>query len=165
MIPRLPAAVVALVAGGAGAMAIALPYIASHEGTRLSAYQDAARVWTICSGHTRDVAPGQTAAPETCRSLLQADVAESLEAVERFISVPLPESALAALASFCFNVGQEACRKSTAFRKINEGDRAGGCHDLRRWVFVGKKDCRDPANNCRGLVHRREQEVALCLLP
>ncbi len=164
MIPRIPAKVLALVAGGAGAMAIALPQIAGLEGSRLSSYQDVARVWTICFGHTKAVRPGQTATLEECQSLLGSDVEDSLSAVERFISVPLPESARAALASFCFNVGDEACRRSTAFRKINEGDRTGGCNELRRWVFIGKKDCRDPANKCRGLVNRREQETALCLL-
>jgi lysozyme len=32
-----------------------------------------------------------------------------------------------------------------------------------RWTFVGGRDCRDPKNNCRGIVVRRDHARSLCL--
>jgi len=161
---RLSKAVLALVAAGATSAAIATQFLGEKEGFALSAYQDGASVWTICRGHTGNVRAGQTATPANCADFLASDMAEAFAALDSMVSVPLSEPAHAALASWIFNIGAPAARKSTLIRKLNAGDRAGACAELLRWVYSGGKDCRDPANNCRGIVVRREQEYALCLL-
>lgn len=70
----------------------------------------------------------------------------------------------AAVASFCgYNLGLAKCAKSTFIRRLNAGD-PDACDEILRWVYVGGKDCRDPASNCRGIVIRREEEAALCRL-
>jgi lysozyme len=161
---RLSKAVLALIAAGATSTAIATQFLGEKEGVALTAYQDGASVWTICHGHTQGVRPGQTATPANCADFLASDMGGAFDALDRMVEVPLSKPARAGLASWVFNVGEEAARTSTLIRKLNAGNRASACDELRRWVYSGGKDCRDPANNCSGIPRRREQERALCLL-
>jgi len=59
-----------------------------------------------------------------------------------------------ALVSFTFNVGSTAFTNSTLLKRINAGDFKDVPYQLRRWVF-------DNGKKVRGLVNRREAEVAL----
>lgn len=159
---RLPPRIIALVAAGASAAVIAGALVGEKEGFSLRAYQDGAGIWTICTGSTSGVRPGQRATPDECAARLDADMATAFVALDRLVTVEIPEPTRAALASWVFNVGAGAAGKSTLILKLNAGDRAGACDQLLRWVFVGGRDCRDPANNCRGIVTRRQEEAALC---
>lgn len=165
MIPmRLPRSVVAMVAAGAGATAIATTFIGDKEGMELVAYQDGAKVWTICRGHTDGVKPGQTATKDQCDRWFTSEVGESLELVDRIVTVPMSPARHAAVASFCaYNIGIGKCASSTFIKRLNAGD-PQACDEIPKWVYVGGKDCRDPANNCRGIVTRRQQEAELCRL-
>jgi len=161
---RLPAKVLALIAAGASSVAIAAAFVGEKEGTALTAYQDGARVWTICTGHTAGVRPGQTATPEECARLFASDLGQVLTEIDRIVSVPMSEPRRAAVASFCgYNLGLTKCARSTFIRRLNAGD-PNACDEIERWVYVGGKDCRDPASNCRGIVIRRQQEAELCRL-
>ncbi len=156
--------VMALVAAGASAAVIATTFIGEKEGESLSAYQDGAKVWTICRGHTATARPGMRAMPEMCDRLFASDVGTALSETDRIVTVPMSEPRRAAVASFCgFNLGLAKCTGSTFIRRLNADD-PEACDEILRWVYVGGKDCRDPASNCRGIVIRREQEAALCRL-
>jgi lysozyme len=162
--PRLSRAVLALVAAGAGSTAIAAAFLAEKEGLALAAYQDGAKVWTICKGHTATARPGMVATPEHCERLFASDLGQAFREIDRLVTVPMSEPRRAAIASFCgYNLGLAKCAKSTLIRRLNAGD-AGACDEIPRWVYVGGKDCRDPANKCRGIVTRRQEEAALCRL-
>lgn len=133
----------------------------AHEGLRLDAYQDTGGVWTICYGHTATAKPGMQVTQEECDRLLEQDVAAFEFSVRQMVKVGMTEPQAAAITSFCYNVGESACRKSTLIKKINAGD-LKSCDQILRWVYVDGKDCRDPKNNCRGIVERRQAEAALC---
>lgn len=163
-VSRLSKAVLGLIAAGATAGMIAAQSVGESEGEALAAYRDGAGIWTICQGHTEGVTETATATPEQCRAFLASDLAWAFAALDRMAEVPLSEPARAGLASWIYNVGEPKARSSTLIRKLNAGDRRGACDELRRWVIVGGKDCRDRRANCRGIVARRERERELCLL-
>lgn len=160
---RLSKAVMALVAAGATAGAIATAFIGEKEGRSLTAYQDGARVWTICDGYTRGVTPGMAATDDECDRLRDSEIGRSFAEVDSVVVVPMSAARRAAIASFVYNLGLPALARSTLLKKLNAGD-PGACDEILRWVYVGGKDCRDPANNCQGIVTRRQQEAALCRL-
>lgn len=164
-LPRLPKTIIALIAGGAGAGAIATTFISDHEGLSLQSYQDGAGIWTICRGHTEGVRPGMTATKAECDRLAASDLGRAFAQIDHLVTVPMSAPQRAAVVSFCaYNIGIGKCAASTFIRKLNAGDKAGACAEIPKWVYVGGKDCRDPASNCRGIVERRAQEAELCRL-
>jgi lysozyme len=80
-------------------------------------------------------------------------------------NVPLAQHEYDALVSFSYNVGSRAFCQSTLVRKLNAGDYAGACSELRRWRFFQGKDCAQPTNArlCGGLATRREAEYRQCI--
>lgn len=161
---KLSKVVLALIAAGVGSLGIASQFIGEREGTEFASYQDAKGVWTICRGHTVGVKPGQTATIEQCDDYSDADLAHFSAVVDRLTTVKLTEPQRAGLTSFCYNVGEGNCAKATLFRKLNAGDRAGGCAEILRWRFVGGHDCSAPGDKvCPGIWTRRQMEYELCL--
>lgn len=146
----------ALAAIGGGAMAMAMVVVPYYEGTELQSYRDAVGVWTVCTGHTATAKPGQHKTPAECQALLDSDLSVALKGVDRWVTVPIPETTRAALVSFTYNVGEGALMRSTLLRKLNAGDIVGACNELPRWVYAGGK-------RLRGLVSRRATERELCL--
>lgn len=162
---KLSPKLLSLVAGGAGALAIATQFIAEEEGLSLQAYQDGARVWTICYGHTGDVQPGDVMTPEQCETWLKTDVGVAFATVDKVVKVPLRETTRAAITSWFFNLGGgRKVRQSTLIAKLNAGDIEGACNEIPRWHYAGGKDCLVRDNQCYGVVERRERERLLCLL-
>lgn len=82
-------------------------------------------------------------------------VSNALLEVDVLIKVPFDDHTKATLYSFDFNVGITAFARSILLKKLNVGDRAGACEEIKRWVYTGGKVW-------RGLVSRREAESALC---
>ncbi|SBW11969.1 Lysozyme [uncultured Alphaproteobacteria bacterium] len=163
--PRLSKSVLALIAAGASALTIATQFISEEEGLSLQAYQDGARVWTICYGHTGDVQPDDVMTPEQCEAWLKTDVGIAFATVDKVVKVPLRETTRAAITSWFFNLGGgRAARQSTLIAKLNGGDIEGACNEIPRWHYAGGKDCLVRANQCYGVVERRERERLLCLL-
>lgn len=155
--------VLALVVAGASSATIATTFVGEKEGLELAAYQDGAKVWTICRGHTATAKPGMTATPEHCDRLFASDLGRFLALADKLVTVPMSPARHAAVADFCYNVGEGNCTRSTFIRKLNANDPTA-CDEPLRWMYVAGRDCRDPANDCPGIVTRRQQEAALCRL-
>ncbi|WP_292451224.1 lysozyme [Mesorhizobium sp.] len=143
-------------------LAIAVPFIAREEGVRLVAYRDAVGVPTIGFGHTVGVYMGMVITHQQALEMLRQDVAEHRNGLHRYfvpatISIRLPPTRDAAYTSTAFNVGVAGIGKSTATRRLNDGDIAGGCQALTWFDKAGKRVL-------RGLFERRKREKALCMI-
>ncbi|EAY4678764.1 lysozyme [Salmonella enterica subsp. enterica serovar Rubislaw] len=148
-----------LITGGAGAVAIAAALLGGHdglEGRRYIPYRDVAGVLTICDGHTgKDIIPGKRYTDAECDALLDKDLKRVKAQVDPLIKVSIPESERAAFYSFAYNVGTGVFARSTLLKKLNAGDHAGACNELKRWTYAGGRQW-------KGLVTRREIEREVC---
>lgn len=167
----LSAAVLALIAAGASQSQILDQFIREKEsGDRyeLKAYQDGARVWTICDGRTQGVTPGMTMTKAQCDAWRKTEIGQRLEFAHRIIKVSMSEAAWAGVGSFCFNKGNTACAASTAVKLINQGKQAEGCRAMLRFKYItrdGKKiDCSQPQPYCSGYWIRTNGEAELCAM-
>ncbi|WP_428516258.1 lysozyme [Roseovarius sp.] len=145
----------------AATLAVAVPLIAKWEGLRTTAYRDIVGVWTVCYGETKGVRPGDTYTEAECRAMLAREVAEYRAGLHRYFTEATKQSRLtperdAAYTSLAYNVGTRGAGKSTAVRRLNSGDIRGGCHAIGWWNKAGGRVV-------RGLVNRRQDEIALCL--
>lgn len=149
----------ALLAGGASAMVIAAAMIGGNgglEGRRHEPYRDVAGVLTVCDGHTgKDIVSGKHYTDAECDALLNKDLALVAARIDPLIKASIPNSERAALYSFAYNVGTGAFARSTLLKKLNAGDLAGACNELKRWTYAGGKQW-------KGLVTRREIEHEVC---
>ncbi|EBW2859196.1 lysozyme [Salmonella enterica subsp. enterica] len=149
----------ALLAGGASAMVIAAAMIGGNgslESRRHEPYRDVAGVLTVCDGHTgKDIVPGKHYTDAECDALLNKDLALVAARIDPLIKASIPNSERAALYSFAYNVGTGAFARSTLLKKLNAGDLAGACNELKRWTYAGGKQW-------KGLVTRREIEHEVC---
>lgn len=147
------------VAGG-GAIAIATVFLGGKDGVEgrvYEPYKDVAGVWTVCDGHTgADIIKGKKYADRECDRLLMQDLQPVKKAVDGLVKVQLNEYQRAALYSFTYNVGTSAFSKSTLLKRLNSGDQAGACEEMRRWVYAG-------GMKWKGLQNRRDMERSLCL--
>ena len=100
--------------------------IKKFESCRLTAYQDAAGVWTIGYGHTGSVYAGMQISQE------KADLKRFEAAVNRYVTGALTQGRFDALVSFTFNVGEGALKKSTLLKKMNAGDMDGAAREFDR---------------------------------
>jgi len=167
----LSAAVLALIAGGASAPVIMDQFIREKESSgrlELKAYMDGARVWTICDGKTAGVTRLSVMTAEQCEKWRKGEIAQRLAFARSVIKAHMSEPAWAGAGSFCFNVGNTGCARSTAVRLINQGKQAEGCQAMLSWRFItrdGKKiDCSTTQPWCSGLWERRQAEAELCAL-
>jgi len=143
---------------------LAVPLVARWEGLRTTAYLDTIAsppVWTICYGETEGVMPGEVRTEAEC----DAGLADGLqrywrgwmEAVtEETAMTRLPPARSAAFASFSWNVGQGAARRSTATARLNRGNIVGACESIT-WFN------RSGGMIVRGLENRRAEEVEFCM--
>ena len=134
-------------------------FIGRYEGLRLSAYRDAAGIWTIGYGHTAAAGPPAPVARMTITAaeadqILGRDLARFEAAVARLVTVALSQGEFDALVSFAFNVGEGALARSTLLKKLNGGDRAGAAAEFGRWNKAGGRVL-------AGLTRRRAEERAL----
>ena len=109
--------------------------------------------WTVGFGHLckPDHPPISEAEAE---AYLAQDLVTALTATLRYcpVLVTEPESRLAAIVDFTFNLGAGRLQTSTLRRRINQRDWASAGQELRRWVYGGGKVL-------PGLVKRREAEA------
>lgn len=147
------------VAGG-GAIAIATVFLGGKDGVEgrvYEPYKDVAGVWTVCDGHTgTDIIKGKKYTDRECDRLLMQDLQPVKKAVDGLVKVQLNEYQRAALYSFTYNVGTSAFSRSTLLKRLNSGDQAGACEEMRRWVYAG-------GMKWKGLQNRRDMERSLCL--
>ena len=127
-----------------------------HEGYRDTMYYDSAGVPTIGPGRTEGVKPGQRTTVEREVVLLLKDLDSRKRDIAACVQVPLYQWELDAAMSLAYNIGVKAFCGSTMVKRWNAGDYAGGCAEIKRWVYAGGK-------KLRGLVTRREAEYRLCM--
>jgi lysozyme len=147
-----------------------LNIIKNFEGLRLTAYRDVAGVWTIGYGSTRyhdgkPVKPGDQLASETqADALFRNTLGQYVDAVNRFIKVPLNQNQFDALVSFTYNEGTGALEESTLLVKLNEKNYTEAASHFLAWDKIT-----DPKTGlkviCDTLVHRRREESRLFLSP
>jgi LysM repeat protein len=96
--------------------------------------------------------------PAQEQALLRTEVARFEQVVANNVTRPLTQNQFDALVSFAYNIGETGFRESTALRRINAGDMAGGAQAMTWW---NKSD----GNVVQGLVNRRADEVQLFNTP
>ena len=122
------------------------------EGLRLDAYVDAAGVWTIGYGHTKNVRQGDKISEYWAKELLMQDVAE-VEREVKALGVAKTQGQFDALVSFAFNLGIDNLKRSTLLKCIREGRSMREIkRQFMRWVVAGGK-------RLKGLERRRAWEV------
>ena len=137
--------------------------IKRFEGLELESYLDIADVWTIGYGHTGpEVGPDQRITANEAEALLRHDLVSREKAVSRLTRVSLNQNEFDALVSFVYNVGIGAYERSTARRRLNNGDRLGAGDALTWW---NKATVNGVLRPVRGLTVRRTAEKALFLTP
>jgi len=147
------------------ALAIATSIAIPAEGLYTKWYRDLANpaLLTVCYGHTgKDIDKSKTYTLAECKSLLNKDMLNAIEAVDK-CQPGLPVNVLAAFADASFNLGSSiACSKSksTAARLLAAGDYAAACRQLPRW---SKARILGVMVSLPGLVKRRAIETDICL--
>lgn len=131
--------------------------MAASEGLRLTAYRCPSGILTIGYGHTKGVVEGMTITKEQAKRLLLADIELARQAVDRHTTVSLAPSQHDALASFTFNVGEGAFKRSSVLRHINNGQLNEAAKVLLTYVHDGY------GRVCGGLVDRRLKETVMLL--
>jgi GH24 family phage-related lysozyme (muramidase) len=129
-----------------------LSLIKEFEGLRLEAYLCPAKVWTIGYGHTKTAKPGMRITEGGAEALLRHDLEWVESTINKHVKVPLTQNQYDALASFIYNVGAGAFRKSTLLRLLNQGDYDGAAGQFQRWNKAG-------GQVLKGLTRRRKAEA------
>ena len=137
---------------------VAMDFIEAWEGCKLTAYKCPAGVWTIGSGHTKDVTEHDEITYEQSRELLRQDIEEVKHSLARFVNIAVTEGQFVALVSLAFNVGVSyvvnKCPK--LMRALNAGDVEACAHEFLDITKAGVKEL-------PGLVRRRQSEARLFL--
>ena len=113
--------------------------------------------WTIGYGHLCD--PKHPPITEAdAEAYLARDLQTALAATLRYCPVLAtePESRLAAIVDFTFNLGAGRLQTSTLRRRINQRDWQQAGLELRRWIYGGGRVL-------PGLIARRTREAELLL--
>ncbi|SHO54396.1 lysozyme [Vibrio quintilis] len=132
------------------------------EGLQNEPYQDTGGVWTVCFGETDGVEPGQKYTDEQCAMMLASSLGYHNKPLEE-LNYQLPANVHIAALDFSYNLGTNAIRHSTLYRKLRQQDIDSACLEFNRWVYVGHKDCRKRENHCIGIPKRRRIETQLCM--
>lgn len=130
--------------------------IALHEGYRGAVYRDVAGVPTLGFGSTAGVKPGQTTTPERALARALTDIRAFEGALRQCVTVPLAQHEYDAFLSLAYNIGPAAFCGSTLVKKLNAGDYAGACAEIKRWTRAG-------GAVRGGLVKRRATEYDQCM--
>lgn len=112
---------------------------------------------TIGPGRTEGVKVGDKTEPVRELVYLLNNLEDKYAAgVRRCVTVPLYQHEFDAMTSLTYNIGVSAYCGSTLVKKLNAGDYAGACAEIKRWdKFKGKP--------LRGLTIRREAEYKQCM--
>jgi len=132
--------------------------IATHEGyVEVAAPPVAGDVPTNGFGSTDGVKLGDKTTPVRAMVRLLDEIEGIYAAgVKSCVTVPLFWYEFASFVSLTYNIGVKAFCGSTLVKKLNAGDYAGACAEIKRWdKFQGKP--------LRGLTIRREAEYKQCM--
>ena len=126
-----------------------------HDPGRAHPYICPAGYWTIGYGRLYD--PRHPPISESqADAYLAQDLMTAMRATLRYCPVlsTEPESRLAAIIDFTFNLGAGRLQTSALQRRVNQRDWHGAASELRRWVYGG-------GVKLPGLVIRRAANAAL----
>lgn len=142
---------------GLSLSAAALVSLVVHEGWSDKAYIPVpGDVPTIGFGTTSGVKMGDTITPTVALARALQDVQKFEGALKQCVKVPLHSHEYNSYVSLSYNIGSGAFCGSTLVRKLNAGDYAGACEEIKRWnKFQGKP--------LRGLTIRRQKEYEQCI--
>ena len=113
-------------------------------------------VATIGFGTTEGVKLGDKITPPVALQRAMTDIQKFEGALKQCVTVPLSQNEYDSLTSLSYNIGSGAFCGSTLVRKLNAGDYAGACLEIKRWdKFQGKP--------LRGLTVRRQREYTECM--
>jgi lysozyme len=133
-----------------------IDFIKEYEGFYPYIYKDSAGYDTVGFGHL--VKAGEKIKTpllgEDAEKLFKADLAPAVNAVNRYVSVPLYDGQVGSLTSWTFNLGVGALKSSTMLKKINAAQHKEVPAQIKRWNKAGGKVI-------KGLERRREAEAAL----
>lgn len=96
----------------------ALQELKNSEGLRLVAYQDSVGVWTIGYGTIKGVHKGLVISEKLAEMLLQYDLMEYEEQVDRFLPRDVSQSCFDAYVMLAYNVGWQGVESSTSVREL-----------------------------------------------
>lgn len=142
--------------GAVAAAAIAL--VGTWEGLRLTAYRDAVGVPTVCFGETRGVRLGDRHTKAECDRMLLVSLKRHEAGMRGCLSRPddIPAKSYVAFVSLTYNIGVGAFCRSTARKRLEQGNLRGACDAAAWFTKAGGR-------TLRGLVKRRKAEHRLCL--
>lgn len=129
------------------------------EGLELRSYPDIVGVWTACYGETMGIKPGMKFTKQECQDKLLVRVVNDYyrpltQCIPDFDRKPVEWQAAAV--SVTYNIGVGAACKSTAARLAREGKVRESCHAWTKFNRAGGRVV-------KGLVNRRNAELAICL--
>ena len=89
--------------------------------------------WTIGYGHTRTAREGAEVSRADAEALLLFDLSLAAEAVEAALYAPAAQRQFEALTAFCFNIGVQNFRRSSALARFNAGAELEAADEIERW--------------------------------
>jgi lysozyme len=113
--------------------------------------------WTIGYGHTRTARDGAEVGREDGQALLVYDLNQAAEVVARALYAPASQRQFDALVAFCFNIGVENFRSSSALARFNAGATLEAADEIERWRHA---ELGAGAQVVDALVRRRAAEKA-----
>lgn len=99
---------------------------------------------------------GDTITRKQASELVNRDVSRFSAAIKRCVTVPLTQGEFDAYVSLAYNIGSGAFCKSTLVKRLNAGDYAIACAEIKRWDKMGGRVL-------RGLTARRDREYRMCV--
>ena len=128
--------------------------IKHFEGCELESYRCSANVLTIGYGTTKNVVEGMTITQQMAEEMLDKDLLEFEEYVDKLIEVPLNQSQYDALIAWTYNLGPTNLANSSLRKVLNKGAYDEVPAQMRRWN-------KSNGEVLTGLVRRREAESLL----
>lgn len=130
-----------------------IAFIKKAESCQLSAYKDAAGVWTVGYGHTKGVKAGDRITQYQAEQFLKDDLA-TFEAIASKVRNVATQGRFDAVVDFLYNCGPGNFNSSTLKKYIEGGHKTWEIQEqFLRWVNSGGK-------KMGGLVSRRIWEAA-----
>ena len=137
--------------------------IKQFEGYFPHTYTCPAGIITIGYGHTGSEAYWDNEVTEReAERLLIADLVTVEGSIETLVKVKLNQNQFDSLASFVFNLGASALKRSTLLRLLNNGDYTGAATEFCKWNKY-KNRVTGEIKILPGLIRRRCEEAILFL--
>jgi lysozyme len=154
--------------------AAAVPLVAS-EGWVLKGYPDPVRkaaLPTACAGVTEGVVLGKAYTPQQCLEMQALAMVKNVSPILACVPDNFPATGglyLKSMGDTSFNLGPPTFLKSTMCEKMLAGDYPGACDAILLYKGARRKpggpllDCNIRANDCYGVIVRRNEQRAQCL--